>query len=122
MYYVIKKQHATPMSTFIGFSVGKFIASKNSDNVIFEFQKEGKPLRKWVKKEDIILLTDNKEYYQKTLKHFYEIEATQKKLVEEAQIHLDKSMENFTEVMHSEIGDYEELKDSSDIPCMLRNL
>jgi len=120
MYYVIKKQHSTPLSTFIGFSVGKFIASKNSDNIIFEFQKDGKPLRKWVKKEDIILLTDNKEYYQKTLKHFSEIESTQKKLVEEAQAHLSKSIENFTETMHSEMDEYEELRDSSDIPYMLK--
>ncbi|MCK9492256.1 MAG: hypothetical protein M0Q24_09200 [Sulfurimonas sp.] len=122
MYYVIKKQHATPLSTFIGFPVGKFIASKNSDNVIFEFQKDGKPLRKWVKKEDIVLLTDNKEYYQKTLKHFSEIESTQKKLVKEAQEHLKKSMETFTETMHTEIDEYEELRDSSDIPCMLKHL
>ena len=122
MYYVIKKQHATPLSTFIGFSVGKFIASKNNDSVIFEFQKDGKPLRKWVKKEDIILLTDNKEYYQKTLKHFSEIEATQKKLVREAQSHLKKSMETFTDAMHTKIDEYEELRDSSDIPCMLKNL
>lgn len=122
MYYVIKKQHATPLSTFIGFLVGKFIASKNSDNIIFEFQKDGKPLRKWVKKEDIILLTDNKEYYLKTLKHFTEIEVAQRKLVVEAQAHLKKSMETFAETMHSEIDDYEELKDSSDIPCMLKNL
>ncbi|EQB39151.1 hypothetical protein M947_08300 [Sulfurimonas hongkongensis] len=122
MYYVIKKQHATPLSTFIGFPVRKFIASKNSDNVIFEFQKDGKPLRKWVKKEDIILLTDNKEYYQKTLKHFSEIESTQKKLVEEAQAHLKNSMETFTDTMHTEMDEYEELRDSSDVPCMLRHL
>lgn len=122
MYYVIKKQHATPLSTFIGFPVAKFIASKNSDNVIFEFQKDGKPLRKWVKKEDIILLTDNKEYYLKTLKHFSETEAIQKKLVQEAQEHLKKSMETFTETMHAEIDEYEEIRDDSDIPCMLKHL
>lgn len=122
MYYVIKKQHETPLSTFIGFSVGKFITSKNNYSVIFEFQKDGKPLRKWVKEEDIILLTDNKEYYQKTLKYFSEIEVTKKKLVEEAQLHLKKSMETFTDTMLTKIDEYGELRDGSDIPCMLKNL
>jgi len=122
MYYVIKKQHATPLSTFISFPVPKYIASKNSDNVIFEFQKDGKPLRKWVKKEDIILLTNDKEYFEKTLKHFKEIEQAQQKLVDEAQEQLNKSIENFTETMQIEIDEYSEIRDSSDVPCILKDL
>jgi hypothetical protein len=122
MYYVIKKQHATPLSTFISFPVPKYIASKNSDNVIFEFQKDGKPLRKWVKKEDIILLTNDKEYFEKTLKHFKEIEQAQKKLVDEAQEQLNKSIENFSETMQIEIDEYSEIRDSSDVPCILKDL
>jgi len=56
MYYILKKQHATPLFTFIGFSVGKFITSTNNYSVISEFQKDGKPLRKWVKKEALSLI------------------------------------------------------------------
>nr|WP_321267016.1 hypothetical protein [uncultured Sulfurimonas sp.] len=122
MYYVIKKQHETPLSTFISFPVPKYIASKNSDNVIFEFQKDGKPLRKWVKKEDIILLTRDKEYFTKIVEHFKEVEQTQQKLVNEAQEQLNKSIENFTEIMQSEINEYSEIRDSSDVPCILKDL
>lgn len=53
MYYVIKKQHTVPPATFISFHVLKYIASKNNESVIFEFQKNGKALRKWVKKEEL---------------------------------------------------------------------
>ncbi|NOR58995.1 MAG: hypothetical protein GQ474_10780 [Sulfurimonas sp.] len=122
MYYVIKKQHTSPLTTFISFPVPKYIASKNSENVIFEFQKNGKPERKWVKKSDIILLTDDKEFFIKTVDHFKEVEATQQKLIDAAQEQLDQSIETFTETMLSEIDEFSEIRDSSDIPCILKEL
>ena len=122
MYYVIKRQHTSPLTTFISFPVPKYIASKNSENVIFEFQKNGKPERKWVKKSDIILLTDNKEFFIKTVDHFKEVEATQQKLIDAAQEQLNQSIETFTETMHTEIDEFSEIRDSSDIPCILKEL
>ncbi|WP_373005275.1 hypothetical protein [Sulfurimonas sp.] len=122
MYYVIKRQHTSPLTTFISFPVPKYIASKNSENVIFEFQKNGKPERKWVKKSDIVLLTDDKEFFIKTVAHFKEVEATQQKLIDAAQEQLDQSIETFTETMHTEIDEFSEIRDSSDIPCILKDL
>ncbi|WP_373036857.1 hypothetical protein [Sulfurimonas sp.] len=122
MYYVIKKQHTSSLTTFISFQVPKYIASKNSENVIFEFQKDGKPDRKWVKKQDIILLTDDKEFFLKTVTHFKEVEATQQKLIDAAQEQLDQSIETFTETMLSEINEFSEIRDSSDVPCVLKDL
>ena len=46
MYYVIKRQIGIPLVTFIGFKVPKYIASKNSENIIFEFTKDGKAVVK----------------------------------------------------------------------------
>ena len=122
MYYVIKRQLNVPMSNFIGFQVPKYIAAKNSENVIFEFIKDGKPNRKWVKKEDIILLTDDKEYFIKTMDKFKAVESVQKQLVEDAEIKLNETMETLSETMNTEISDFEELKDSSDVPCILKEL
>lgn len=122
MYYVIKKQHDVPLTTFITFLVPKYIASKSNENVIFEFQKDGKPLRKWVKKEDIILLTDDKEYFAEVLKGFKDIETAQQKLVNEAREQLNSSLSSFTETMNAEIDKYAELRDSSDVPCVLKAL
>ncbi len=122
MYYVIKRQHSSPLTTFISFQVPKYIASKNSENVIFEFLQDSKAQRKWVKKDDIILLTDNKSFFINTLKKFKDLEAAQKKLIDEAQEKLNKSIETFTETMNAEIDAFNEKKLSPDVPCILKNL
>lgn len=122
MYYVIKRQTGKPLSCFIGFMVPKFIASKNTDTVIFEFQKDGKVQRKWVKKEDIVLLTDDKEFFLKTMEQFRAVEEAQQKLVDEARKKLDESMETFTETVNAEINEFNEIRDSDDVPCILKDL
>ena len=122
MYYVIKKQNNVPLSTFIGFKVPKYIAAKNNDHVIFEFIKNGKPLRKWVNKEEIILLTDDKEFFMQTLSKFQATEEIQKQLVEDAKNQLNASVENFSETMNEEIKNFEELRCGEDVPCILKSL
>lgn len=122
MYYVIKRQDGVPMTSFIGFQVPKYIASRNNENVILEFKKDGKSQRKWVKKEDIILLTEDKEFFFKILSQFREVEATQQKLVDEAQVKLNESKEIFTEKVNEEINKFNEIKNSEDIPDLLKNV
>lgn len=122
MYYVIKKQTNVSLSTFIGFKVPKYIAARNNDNVIFEFIKDGKPLRKWVKKEDIILLTEDKDFFLKTLNKFQDVEETQKQLIEDAKKQLEASMESFSDTMNEEIKNFEELRCGDDVPCILKLL
>jgi hypothetical protein len=122
MYYVIKRQVDKLPSTFIGFGVEKYIASKKNKNVIFLFLKDGKVIRKWVKLEDIILLTDNKEYFLKIMKQFKKVEEEQQALVQEAQQNLEKSMTNFVETMQAEINDFEEIRNSTDVPCELKDI
>jgi len=122
MYYVIKRQIGTPPSCFIGFKVPKYIASKSGENIIFEFTKDGKISRKWIKKSEIILLTDDRDFFLKTLEQFKAVQATQQKLVDAARLKFEESMETFTESIYAEIDEFEELRDSSDIPCILKNL
>lgn len=123
MYYVIKKQPDQPLHSFVGFKVPKYIATKNSDNVIFEFIVDKKPQRKWVKKEEIILLTDNKEYFLKVLHKLQATQAEQEKLVEEAKEQLNRCLENFVEAISSDIKDFENMRDTDDgVPCILKYL
>ncbi len=122
MYYVIKRQIGIPLVTFIGFKVPKYIASKNSENIIFEFTKDGKADRKWVKKNEIILLTKDKTLFLKTMEKFKAVEETQKKLVDDAKNHLEKSMETMTETMNTEIENFEEFKYSTAAQCFLKDL
>ena len=121
MYYVIKKNIGNPTSCFMGFSVPKYIVTKGSDNVIFEFKKDGKVTRKWIKKEEIVLLTDDKEFFIKTMDQFKSVEATQQKLINEAQAKLEQSMVEFTENVNTEIDKFEEIRDSTDVPCILKD-
>ena len=122
MYYVIKKQIDKLPSTFLGFAVEKYIASKQNKNVIFLFSKDGKVIRKWVKLEEIILLTEDKEYFLKVMQQFKDVEDAQKKLVADAQVNLEKSMTNFADTMNSQILDYEEIRDATDVPDVLKDL
>lgn len=122
MYYVIKRQLETPFQSFIGFKVPKYIASKNNDTVIFEFAKDGKTNRKWIKKDDIILLTEDKEFFIQTMDKFKDVENTQKKLVDDAKNKLNQSLEAFTEAVNAEINEFNEIKNSSDIPHILNDI
>lgn len=122
MYYVIKKNTNNPSSCFMGFTVPKYIVTKGSDNVIFEFKKDGKVTRKWVKKEEIVLLTEDKEFFIKTMDQFKDVEATQQKLIDEAQAKLEQSVVEFTQNVNAEIDEFEEIRDTTDIPCILKKL
>jgi aminoglycoside N3'-acetyltransferase len=121
MYYVIKKQDS-PSKCFIGFKVPKYIASNTNNSVIFEFIVDGKTTRKWIKKHDIILLTEDKEYFLKIMQEFENVEKMQQELINEAQQKLNKSRETFTEVMHEQINQYNEIRHLEDVPCILKNL
>ena len=122
MYYVIKKQVDKLPSTFMGFAAPKYIASKKNEHVIFLFQREDKVVRKWVKLDEIILLTEDKDYFLKIMKQFKDVEEEQQKIVDEAHKQLEKSMTNFTETMYAQINEYEEIRDSSDVPDILKAL
>ncbi len=121
MYYVIKQQHTTPLHHFIGFVVEKYIASKNNEHIIFEFQKENKTERKWVKKEDIILLTEDKTFFLEILNQFKVTQNAQQELVNLAKEQLEQSMTNFSTVMNEEIDKFNELKLSDDVPCIIKD-
>ena len=122
MYYVIKKKLDTHPTQFIGFKVPKFITKKDSDNVIFEFKIDGKVVRKWINKDEILLLTDDKEFYLKTMKSFQKVEEEQQKLVTAAQEKLNETIENFAQTMNEEFESFEEIRGNEDIPCILKDL
>lgn len=122
MYYVIKKQTNSLVSTVIGFEVPKYIVSKNSENVIFEFIKDDKPLRKWVNKDDIVLLTDNREFFLKTLEKFKKIEGEQLLLIGQAQEELDRTIKDGIAKVNETIEEFNKLKYTGKVPCILKKL
>lgn len=122
MYYVIKRLPNTRPVEFIGFNVSKYLTNKSSDTVIFEFVLKGKITRKWVKKEEIILLTDDKEFYLQTLQGFKKTQEEQQNILNAAQEQLDLAFVTFADTMDSTVEEFEEIRNSSDVPDMLKNL
>ena len=122
MYYVIIKKPQTHPPEFMGFKVPKFITKKHSDNVIFEFTIDGKIVRKWINKSDILLVTKDKAFYLKTMQSFKKVQEEQEKLVEEAQQKLHETIDNFAQTMNKEFESFEEIRGNDDIPCILKDL
>ncbi|MEO1938803.1 MAG: hypothetical protein ABGW85_09255 [Sulfurimonas sp.] len=122
MYYAIIKKPDTHPTEFMGFSVPKFITKKDSDNVIFEFVVDGKKVRKWINKDAILLLTDDKKFYLETLDRFNKVQSEQQALLDEAKAKLNKTVEEFAKTMDEEFESFEELRENADIPCILKDL
>jgi len=122
MYYVIIKKPKTHPPEFMGFKVPKFITKKHSDNVIFEFTIDGKIVRKWINKEDILLVTEDKAFYLKTMQSFKKVQEEQQKLVADAQSKLNETIENYAQTMNEEFESFEEMRENDDIPCILKGI
>ena len=103
MYYVIQHNHNNPRKHFITYKVPKFITAKNNDNVIFEFKTEKGVKRKWAPKKDIILLTDNKEFYDLMVKRLETIENRQLEKIEEAEEELQNAVKDMVETMNAAV-------------------
>jgi len=122
MYYVIIKQENNPSSHFFGFIVQKYIAAKNTNNVIFEMMRNGKNIRKWIDKNEIVLLTDDKAYFVALMHQFKEVEAQQQQLVDDANKNLEETIQNFTKVIQDEVNSFEKIRNNEDVPCLLKGL
>lgn len=100
MYYVIQRHHNNHKKHYFVYAVAKYISAKNTQNIIFEIHKDGAVKRKWSPKEDIILLTSDKELFVITIQrleaiqehHLEKINASQEKLNHEIN-HFHKTMQ-----------------------------
>ena len=122
MYYAIVKKPDSHPTEFISFSVPKFITKKESDNVIFEFMVDGKKVRKWIDKDAILLLTDDKKFYLKTLEKFQKVQKEHQTLVDEAKEKLNATIADFAKSIDAEIDSFETLREQEGTPCILKNL
>ena len=98
----------------------KFITSKTSDNVILEFNINGKIKRKWAPKSDIILLTEDPKYFKQKVEEFSKIEDKHKKQIEAVEKQLSAEVQNFADTMSSTFDDFnEEKQKNKQLPCLL---
>lgn len=102
MYYVIQRHHGDPRKHYLAYTVPKYISSQNSQNIIFEFQHEGTVKRKWAPKEEIVLLTDDKELFQTTLRRLEELKHAHFEKIDAAQTQLNNEISALLSTMQNE--------------------
>jgi len=121
MYYVIQKKHNDYYKHFLAYKVPSFKTSKTSENVIFEFKmSDGTIKRKWANKNEIILITDNEEFFEAMYKRLNNME---EKHNEEIKVHQEKvsaAIEDFKSEMNTEFDKFMEKKKQDNIPCVLK--
>ena len=104
MYYVIQRHHKNHKKHFFAYSVVKYIAAKNTQNIIFEIHQHGEVKRKWLPKDDVILLTQDKELFRTTYERLEAISAKHLKKIDAVQEELNHEIQEFNENMQKEFA------------------
>lgn len=102
MYYVIQRHHNNHKKHYFVYAVAKYISSKNTQNIIFELHKDGAVKRKWSPKEDIILLTSDKELFLNTIQRLESIKEHHLEKINAAQEKLNHEINHFHATMQEE--------------------
>lgn len=102
MYYVIQRHHHNHQKHYFAYTVVKYISAKNTQNIIFEITQNGVTKRKWSPKEDIILLTADKELFRTTLERLEAIKEHHLGKINAVQEKLNQELNHFHDVLQKE--------------------
>jgi hypothetical protein len=102
MYYVIQRHHNNHKKHFFAYSVIKYIAAKNTKNIIFELNHNGVAKHKWSPKEDIILLTQDQEFFRTTYERLTSLSNDYQEKIEAVQEELNHVISDFQKAMEKE--------------------
>jgi hypothetical protein len=110
MYYVIQRHHSDPKKHYLAYTVPRYISSENSQNIIFEFRHNDTIKRKWAPKEEIVLLTDDEQLFQATLKKLEALKRTHLERIGAVETQLNQEISSMLNAMQSE---FETIKKSN---------
>jgi hypothetical protein len=102
MYYVIQRHHNNHKKHFFAYAVIKYIAAKNTKNIIFELNHNGVTKHKWSPKEDIILLTQDQELFRTTYERLTSFSVDYQEKIEAAQEELNSVINEFHRAIENE--------------------
>ena len=102
MYYVIQRNHNDHQKHYYAYVVAKYIAAKNTQNIIFEITQNGVIKRKWSPKKDIILLTADKELFRDTLERLEALKEQHLEKIHSVQEKLNQELNQFHEALQKE--------------------
>jgi hypothetical protein len=111
MFYVIQRYHGAPHKQYLTYIIARCITSNNSKNIIFEFKKGDEVKRKWVDKEDIVLITHNKQLFVTTIMR---LEALTKGHMEKISVAQDKLDEEISALLFAMKGEFDNIKEMSE--------
>lgn len=111
MFYVIQQHHNNHKKHYLAYVIIRYIAAKNTHNIIFEINQNGLIKRKWSPKEDIILLTDDKDLFRTTLERLESIKNHHLEKIDAAQEQLNHEISHYYETMQKE---FEVIKSSDE--------
>lgn len=109
MYYVIQRHHNNHKKHFFAYSVAKYITAKNTLNIIFEINQNGVMKRKWSPKEDIVLLTEDKELFRTMYERLESLSVHHLEKINAVQEEFNTAVHDFHETMQKE---FESIKNS----------
>ena len=120
MYYVIQMLHEAQDKYFVSYQVPKYKLSEKNANIIFEFGEKPNIKRKWAAKNDIILLTQDKTFFQAYITKLIELETSHIEKINQAKAEVEKLQKQYQEQMHDELNSFKELsKKNNKVPTLI---
>ena len=120
MYYVIQILHESQNKYFISYQVPKYILSTKNKNIIFEFGEKPDVKRKWAARDDIILLTQDKEFFQAYVTKLVQMEQSHLQQINTAKEEVARLEKEYQQTMQSELKSFKDLAlKNSKIPTLI---
>lgn len=122
MYYVVQILHDSKEKHFVSYKASKYILSSKNRNIIFEFGEKPDVKRKWAPREDIILLTQDKEFFKAYVTKLISMESEHLEKINQAKEEVERLSQQYREELHSELSSFKELSTkNSKIPSLLKD-
>lgn len=114
MYYVIQIIHNANDKHFASYQVPRYILSDKNKNVIFEFGEKPNIKRKWAPKDDIVLLTRDKRFFNAYVEKLIKLESSHLDNIHKAKQEVERLQKLYQEQMHSELNSFKDLSEKND--------
>ncbi len=118
MYYVIQALEGIKNKHFVSYSVQKYKSSPKNNSVIFEFGEKPNIKRKWAAKDEIILLTQDRQFFLNFLKKLKSTEESYMKKIDEQEQKIEALFLELKDEMHTQFGT---IKNDKNIPSLLKD-
>ncbi len=120
MYYVIQKIHESQQKHFVSYKVPKYILSTKNKNIIFEFGEKPNVKRKWAARDDIILLTQDREFFQAYVNKLIQMQDSHLEQINKAKEEVERLQKKYQETMHSELQSFKDLaQKNTKVPTLI---